>query len=391
MEFKLRIWSAKQPDAAPEPPRYTGFEFAALPTVAVGPDEVPPEVCLNAPGIAYMTEFVLGPGAPGDMIRSKARKYVGEQASWLDGVVEDLQPEPGCPRFVFRCDRYAFPPVNEFTEKMYISLWYPASAGLYSNAAGIVSAFGDCIPFCLPERYGFSVPPETGWAEAGGREAFEAFLAAADRPVVWFPSLPAVRVTARDAAVPGTGPGGHVSYLSVELPEGLFRYPEWNAACRRLLRRLALVGADPATGAGGAFFGQFVRRREGVSSWWWRGIPDELGEACVLGGPYARCASQAGTAISPGHYYYEEPEGPGLPPELISKPVRRLFRRRGAYSCPDDFTLARTVPEELFAAADRRDVAAAGGQNGAAAEGAPGDGCPAENCSEAPAEPGAGN
>jgi hypothetical protein len=121
------------------------------------------------------------------------------------------------------------------------------------------------------------------------------------------------------------------------MPDALYEIEEWRFALRRLLKSLTLTV--------GGFFGQICRGESGVVSWWWQGVPLELGVACTFGEPYYSlipdCAEK-GERIADGVAYFEEPYGPYVPTELVSMPKKKLFGKERRY--PDDFTAAANNP-----------------------------------------------
>ena len=130
--------------------------------------------------------------------------------------------------------------------------------------------------------------------------------------------------------------GLRVNRISIRMPDALYEVEEWKFALRRLLRSLTLTV--------GGFFGQISRGESGVVSWWWQGVPLELGVACTFGEPYYSlipdCAEK-GEQIGEGYAYFEEPYGPYVPTELVSMPKKKGGRER---YYPDDFTVAANIP-----------------------------------------------
>ena len=313
-------------------------------------DEVPAELYLNVPGIRYMTELVLSPGMPSDMVRKNALKFASELASWTDGAVEDMQPAKESERFIYCGVRYSFPEINEYTLKTYIALWYAPECDLSRHVSDIITAFRDILPYCLPEKYGVSSPTEFEYEKSGGFDAFASFIESVGLSAVWYPKLPVINVTLLDSETDPQDAEGRVSHICIELPDSVYGYPEWSEACRRLLKRLALAGFDPESGKGGAFFGQIIRRAMKTASWWWQGIPEETGEAFVIGKPYLTEIGETkdGEMLSPCHIYCEFPGGPVFNPSLVSRSRKRLFSSGRGYLSPSDFKRAGTIPFACF-------------------------------------------
>ena len=155
---------------------------------------------------------------------------------------------------------------------------------------------------------------------------------------VWYAQKPVTHVHINDCErAEAKRDDLRVNRISIRMPDELYETEEWKFALRRLLKSLTLLT--------GAFFGQLCREDSGVVSWWWRGIPLELGVACTFGEPYYSLipdAAEKGEKFAEGYSYFEEPYGPYVPIELVSSPKKKFGVRARLY--PDDFTVAANMP-----------------------------------------------
>lgn len=344
----IKIWSVEKSEEGFLAPRISDHEFTAGQTRQVSFDDIPADVLLTVPGIAYVTEFCMYPYSPDEdeSARGFALKFAKKQMATLGGVIEELLP--GGERNVYRenAGTFLYPALNEYTAKMSLSVWYAPTMGFDSIAAGVVDVFEKYMPYALPSAYGREETPENVCGGDGrdfDKEKFVDFLINEPKPV-WYARSPIIGVHVRDAVRRDAARKGfRASCLTVEFPEKIYRFPEWGYALRRLLRELAVVC--------GGFFGQIVSQNGGVASWWWQGIPDELGNACIIGEPYYSlipdCAGEKATQIGDAEMkiaYFEEPDGPFITSELLSVRRKKLFGKKNIYISPDDFTIAEKLP-----------------------------------------------
>ena len=354
--YILRVWSQTCPEEETRPPRLADHELTLIPAKEVTPAEIPADVLLSVPGIRYVTELQLLPNPPTDLVRGSVMKFASRLAEELGGVVEIAEPDiaAGEKRLVQKADGYIFPPINQYTQMLRLSVWYAPDKGFDTLADGVLDVMEKYFPVALPVSYGSSADEETVYETSGGRAGFVDFLSREAAPV-WFPHEPAAHVFVADAARRTVRTEGFRSgCLTVELPDKIYDIPEWKFALQRFLRELCA--------SVGAFFGQIVRGESGVVSWWWRGIPIDLGVACVIGAPYfdmiPDCAAKGAlTALPDGstQAYFEEPEGPQIASELLSVKKKRFFERRSTMRLPDDFTLAAVNPVAVPAAERKAD------------------------------------
>lgn len=341
-DYVLKIWTRQDPGEV-VPPRLADHELSVFQPRAVTMEEIPADVLLSVPALAFVTELHLTPNPPTALVRGYLMKFAARLAKENEGVIENLQPDvvAGEPRLTVQTDGYVFPPLNEYTPLLRLNVWSAPERGFDTVARGVLSAIERCLPQAMPTAYGSTLDAELGFEANGGREFFLDFLTREPAPV-WCAHEPVTHVYVADAARRTAAlPGYRANCLTVELPDAMYDYPEWSLALRRLLRELSAVC--------GAFFAQIVRGECGVVSWWWRGIPIELGTACVIGEPYYSlipdCAAK-GQPVEDAENtaYFEEPNGPFVDASLLSVKKKRLFQRKNKLVCPEDYTLAERLP-----------------------------------------------
>ena len=115
------------------------------------------------------------------------------------------------------------------------------------------------------------MPPDCEYSD---KNAFIEFLKDTPAPV-WYAQKPLTHVHINDAnRAEAKRAGLRTNRISIRMPDALYEIEEWKFALRRLLKSL--------TQTVGGFFGQICRGESGVVSWWWQGVPLELGVACTL-------------------------------------------------------------------------------------------------------------
>lgn len=349
-ELIIKIWSSKVPDEDISVPRISDHDFELTGVGKVSCGDIPADILLTVPDIVSVTELRLCPYVPenDEYARTYALKFAKKQAVLLGGAVEEILPDGG--RKVYREGDavFSYPALNEYTPKMHLSVWYAPDEGFDAAAGRVVDIFEKYLPFALPSAYGSSEPLENQCGKDGenfDKEKFIDFLKEESAPI-WYARSPLIGVYIRDAhRSHARREGFRANCITVEFPEKIYDYREWSYALRKVLRELCA--------ACGAFFGQIAAGDGGVASWWWQGIPDDLGVACVIGEPYfsliADCEGEnadvmCGDGKNGKTAYFEEPNGPRISSDLLSLRRKRFFKKKSPYLSPDDFTKAEKFP-----------------------------------------------
>lgn len=326
LDFK--IWSRLAPDEDFRLPRISDCTLELIENRAATLDEIPAEILLSVDGICHLVHARLS-DYEFDSSAEYARKFALKLATSLDGAVE----ESG--KTIAFCTEKLLPPqVTEFTPMLTLSVWFSGEKNFTDLYENIVDLLEKEFPFALPLKYGKEMPPEQEYTD---KAAFVEFLKDTPAPI-WYAQKPVTHVHINDAnRAEAKRAGLRVNRISIRMPDALYEIEEWKFALRRLLKDLTLTV--------GGFFGQICREESGVVSWWWQGVPLELGVACTFGEPYYSlipdCAEK-GIKLAENVAYFEEPYGPYVPTELVSMPKKKFFGKDRKY--PDDFSSAANNP-----------------------------------------------
>lgn len=322
-----KIWSRITPGDDWRLPKISDCKLELIENREAGMGEIPADILLSAVGIRSLVHFRLSE-YENENSKIYARKFALKTAKELDGVLEESGENN-----VFFTEKPVPPVLNEYTPMLTLSVWFEEKS-FPSLFEDIVALLEREFPFALPSKYGEKTPPDREYTD---RTEFIEFLANTPAPV-WYAQKPVTHVHVGDCErAEAKREGLRVNRLSIRMPDELYETEEWKFALRRLLKSLTILT--------GAFFGQICRGESGVVSWWWRGIPLELGVACTFGAPYYSLIPDAidkGEIFAEGYSYFEEPNGPYVPIELVSSPKKRVGLRARLY--PDDFTVAANMP-----------------------------------------------
>lgn len=328
LDFK--IWSRQAPDEDFRLPKINDCVYELIEQKSVSFDEIPAEILLSVDGISSLTHMRLSQ-FESEASLGYARKFALKLAKDLEGALEESGKET-----VYCTEKLIPPQVTEYTSMLTLSVWFCGEKSFSDLHGEIVSILEREFPFALPSKYGENMPPEHEFTD---KDTFIEFLKNTPAPV-WYAQRPVTHVHINDSRRTEVKREGlRVDRISVRMPDALYEIEEWKFALRRLLKSLTI--------ACGGFFGQICREESGVVSWWWQGVPLELGVACTFGEPYysliADCAEK-GEQIGEKVAYFEEPNGPYVPIEYVSSPKKKLFGKERHY--PDDFTHAANMPIE---------------------------------------------
>ncbi len=323
----FKIWSRELPGEDGALPRISGCKLELIEQREAELGDIPGEILLAAGGIKSLLHFRCSE-CESDTLLGYARKFAHKIAKTYEGVVEETGRDPE-----FFIDRFIPPALTEYTPMLTLSVWFGRDKSFTDLFGEIFSLIEREFPLALPAKFGDKMPPDR---EYNDRTDFIEFLADTPAPV-WYARRPVTHVHINDAnRADAKREGLRVNRISLRMPDELYEIEEWKFALRRLLKSLTV--------ACGGFFGQISREESGVVSWWWQGIPLELGVACTFGEPYwsliSDCAD-AGEQIGEHIAYFEEPNGPLVPEELLSLPKKKRARGR---LYPDDFTVAKEMP-----------------------------------------------
>ena len=299
--YTINIWLCALPEQMPRLPQLSDAVATISEPRAFEMHELPARVLLSAPGIRYLLTL----GAEGELsgaARASLRRYAASLAEELGGATEEdgiLTPTR----------TFDIAAINLYTEMATLALWYEPKKAFSAISDAVLSTLETFFPAALP------IDDE------------------------WNTAHPIAAVLISDAAEGKCEREGYrASRFAIEFPVSVYSIPEYSLALRRLLRELC--------DAADAFFGQITLTECPVSAWWWQGIPDELGVACYFGAPYASLipdCERIGTPTKKG-FFFEEPNGPRVPDELLSFKKSKLKLKNTDYPYYDNFTVAKNIP-----------------------------------------------
>jgi len=262
-------------------------------------EDLPESIAAALPGIEYLTQISLEGRAP-QYARAQLGILAKRLAQLSHGVLHN--PQDGTlttPAGVKRLPRYE---KGDIFSILSMSWWF--LGGQLADAEGfgrMVALFEGMLPEALPRRYGDFEPPQFTYAVTG-RAHFISWCGGAGqspvRSMVWYPSPPVLSVS---PGLPNpAGPsrrGFRSNFLSIAFELAALQQPGWHSQVRRVWIELSRL-IQPFFGDVRALNG--YRRGRGtyacdawtehhpVTSWWWCGVPRDLGNAVVLGEEYQR-------------------------------------------------------------------------------------------------------
>lgn len=247
-------------------------------------EDIPDGVTSHLPGIEYLTLLNLE-GRVSEAAKRAAVATATGLARACHGVIIDPQEETQwTPSGVKRLKAVKG---GGSSRTLFLSWWF-LEGPLFSRSGRerFLDLLAREFPEVLPKRYGLWEPPQYLFAETG-REHLLAFLdehLPTGLPIVWHPHRPVIHVHLGFPKSPGGSPSGFRSnHLQIQVNHEALNQPGWEAQLRRFwLRMNRLIHpfySEARTLSGGIF-------PHPVRSWWWRGVPTQLGHAVALGESY---------------------------------------------------------------------------------------------------------
>jgi hypothetical protein len=312
MSYDLRVWTVGRFDDAAVLPNadWTSREGAWSTSgrgwiLNVGtshevlPEDIPEEVNAALPGIRYLTELSLEPlGAP-KAARTLLLRTAQSVAKKAHGAVSD--PQEDTVELPAGVKRFAAVPREERVSLLTFSWWFTHDDLLRRDGIDrVVRALESEIPEALPRRYGAYEPPQFQLETTGRAHLVEFLERHAEELVVWYAHRPVVGLH-RSVRAPsrwqrlGKTEQYRCQYLSIDVEQMALAQPGWPTALRRLWRcisrELRPLYGEVRTLRGYVRSGARIgidRETESnpTRSWWWKGIPSNVGHAFVVGPPY---------------------------------------------------------------------------------------------------------
>jgi hypothetical protein len=309
MSYDIQIWSVRRVDIEAVLGDLTSwkadgdlwvFDRRGWQITVGTPDEVlaediPEDVSATLPGIRYLTELHLSPITASTSARKMLESVAKSIAKISHGVYHDCQTdELVTPKGVKR-----FIPVarNERFSLLELNWWFLNDDVLSRDGlSGLLDIFESLLPEALPRRYGLYEPPQHQLAALGRDHLLDFLVDNHDDSPVLYPTRPIMGLYVSftrwhlDSRL-----GFRANRLSVECESTALDQPGWEEGLRRFWIEVSLYlkpfFSDVRTLNGylrmGPTYGSDLETEvHPVRSWFWRGIPKELGHAAALGSPY---------------------------------------------------------------------------------------------------------
>ncbi len=305
MSYDLRIWTVEQPQLRTALAAL-GFEFErdsyvsrltqgqiVIPDpLAVEAEDVPDGISHQLPGIRYLVEAHVEPSPPEPAIVKKLvslGKAIGRD---FRGVIEDPQTgEVLLPTGIRRLLDYERP---ELFTLLQLSWWFIDEAILSADRLRqMLDVIDRTVPEALPRRYGLYEPPKQKYESKA--DFVKYLLDNARKSIVWYPTNPVDGVYfSIPQKIGPTRIGYRFGYLSIAIDAAVIDMPGWSRSVNELFK---LVTGILAPFYGDMYFLKDHVRSRTVSSstgtseqhpivsWWWNGVPRQLGVGLVVGQP----------------------------------------------------------------------------------------------------------
>ncbi len=278
-----------------------GWLLNAGPSVAVTAEDIPEQVEPLLPGIQHVVYLTLEPSGAPEAAFKALRTAASDIARTSRGVV--LDPQLDSVELARGVKRYV--PVKGAKEARLAVLdmtWWFESESLQDRASleAFLAALRTDLPEAMPRRYGPTEPPQYELAQTGDEHLLTFLLGHLATGVVWYATAPVAQVSINIKSPTGWQQlGGTMEYrcnrASFRLDAAALLQPGWQTALIRVWKSVSRI-LRPFYGDVRTLTG-YTRtasglRSDGASdppptkSWWWKGVPQRLGHAAVIGEPY---------------------------------------------------------------------------------------------------------
>jgi hypothetical protein len=306
MSYDLQVWSVRPfpPDAFDQGELWQqefrawtharkNWQIVVSESDRVELEDIPEEISALLPGIEWLTNLNLEGIAPSEaqrLIRTAANQIARfSYGAVLDQQTGSIQLPSGVKRFVSPRSKESFDVVS-------MSWWF-----LDSPIEGrdgreqFVNLLERMLPECLPRRYGSYEPPQNVYAETGKKHFLDFLNENSHRTTVWYPRRPVVSVSLHLPSPRGAHKlGFRTNHLRIEVEKHALSEPGWDSTLKQFWRKVSAlirpIYGDVRVLGNYKWMGATVSpgQMHPVVSWWWAGIPDNLGNAVVLGDVYQK-------------------------------------------------------------------------------------------------------
>lgn len=316
MSYDLEIWSVRPFQRAflsqiGHPPNPAsnyctlsgdGWQIVINPSDKVLPEDVEEEISPLVPGIRYVTALNLEgkqTNAAAKLLESTAKAIAkGAHGVIVDPQSDEITTPAGVTRFV--------PPKKAQAFSAVVMTWWLLNDTMHKadGRRAFLSLLGKRLPEALPARYGEYAPPQHVFSRTGVEHLQRFIGKRLDNVMEWYPRRPVVGVTVSCPKPPGPGERGfRMNYVSIDVETAALTQPGWMENLLHFWRQMTFLlqpiygearteGGYLRRGAAISFNAAEVLKKDRFAkktrSWFWRGIPSELGHAVVLGKEYQR-------------------------------------------------------------------------------------------------------
>jgi len=322
MSYDIKIWTVAEPDLSAilttkgwvHDDSHAALERKTwmLSARTAGPvllEDIPPQVHASLPGLRYVTEISLQPKGAS----ASAQKELGAAATRIakasHGVIVDPQTEEIISARGVK--RYKPAPRAERFDVLDLGFWFEQDRLSGTEAARqFFDLLATWMPDALPRRYGTSEPPKFGSSKQGRDHLVEFFSEHVESSMVLYLHRPFLGLSLSYETQKKKHRLGYRSHkLTLECEavvleqegwqEGLRRF--WHALCQFLQPFYSEVRTLQGFKRRGSSYGSDYKSDvHPIKSWWWHGIPLELGHAVAVGDPYVELwpeIKKVGTAV----------------------------------------------------------------------------------------------
>jgi len=258
-------------------------------------EDVPEEVHCGLPGIAHLVEFNLEPVSAPSIARKRLDRAANALARDSHGLVEDPQSETVLtPRGV---ERYVSQKRPERFSLLTFGWWFLGGPLFTEHGVqDLLLLIRRHFKEALPRRYGLYEPPQFKLEDEGLEHLVTFLTGHLDDGPVLYAHRPVAGVSfacTQESEHPHFG--FRCSRIEIEVEASVLVQPGWESALRRfwhvVVFHLRPFYAEVRTLDGflpmGATYGSDMHTAvHPIRSWFWRGVPAELGHALALGTPY---------------------------------------------------------------------------------------------------------
>jgi len=316
MSYDIRIWSIKRAELSEIFPsqddwkiqnnsayyQKKDWQIIVSESAKVENEDIEDDVSSLLSGIKYVTDITLEPIHAPETARALLDKVAKNIAKNSVGVVENLQDDT----FSLPTGIKKFIPIKRENKQRFsifeMSWWFNDSPAVTEDLLEhVVDYFESKLPEALPRRYGLYEPPQFKYEE-NGKQHFLQFLKEHifDLGIVWYPTKPVMYVSTGFIKEWGFIKHGaknkfKTNNFSISFDSSLLSQPGWKEHLANVFEDMSKI-LQPFYGevrtlhnfisGKGTYFSDMQTESHPVQGPWWTGIPQELGQAIVLGKPY---------------------------------------------------------------------------------------------------------